>query len=320
MNLEESNQKIQLVVSNIEKVIKDKRSQILRVLTCLIAGGHVLMEDNPGTGKTLLAKTLAKSISYGDGKDQFSRIQFTPDLLPLDLIGSYIFNDNTKEFVFHKGPVFTEVLLADEINRASPKVQSALLEAMEERQVSLGNTTYKLDELFFTIATQNPVEMEGTYPLPAAQLDRFFMKIYFGYVDRENELDIYRNYQEIENNQLSTAAVISDEDIIAMRNLSNTIQVHEEILTSVTNIVRATREDPGILLGASPRAGITFLKCIRTYAMMMGRSYAIEDDIKSLCDSVLAHRLVFKNQDAKGHALNRILDQEMDRLTKVNIS
>src|ERR1043165_6336685 len=195
-------QSIGSLVGQMEKVIRGKRSQIELVVTCLLAGGHILMEDNPGTGKTVLARTLAQCISGGshEGHVLFKRIQFTPDLLPMDLIGTHKFDDRTKEFVFKKGPLFCNILLADEINRASPKVQSALLEAMAEHQVTVGDTTLKLEKMFFTIATQNPIEMEGTYPLPSAQLDRFFMKIQFGYVNEETELNIYREYLDIAQN------------------------------------------------------------------------------------------------------------------------
>src|SRR6187551_2140531 len=199
VNIDMALQNIQRLTDNIETVIKGKRNQIKFVLTALLAKGHILMEDNPGTGKTVMARTLAQSISGGhDETVDFKRIQFTPDLLPMDLIGSHIFDDVKKEFIFKKGPLFCNVLLADEINRASPKVQSALLECMAENQITIGETTYKLDNLFFTIATQNPVEMEGTYPLPAAQLDRFFIKIIFGYVDEATELDIYKDYLGIQ--------------------------------------------------------------------------------------------------------------------------
>ena len=189
----DATERIQVLVDQIERVIRGKRMQIEMVITTLLAGGHILMEDNPGTGKTVLAKTLAQCISGERGDDHviFKRIQFTPDLLPMDLIGTHIFDDRSKEFIFKKGPLFCNVLLADEINRASPKVQSALLEAMAEHQITVGESTMKLERMFFTIATQNPIEMEGTYPLPAAQLDRFFMKIFFGYVDEETELNIY---------------------------------------------------------------------------------------------------------------------------------
>ena len=321
VNTETALQNIQRLTDNIETVIKGKRNQIKFVLTALLAKGHILMEDNPGTGKTVMAKTLAQSISGSNaGNINFKRIQFTPDLLPMDLIGSHIFDDIKKEFIFKKGPLFCNVLLADEINRASPKVQSALLECMAENQITIGEITYKLDNLFFTIATQNPVEMEGTYPLPAAQLDRFFIKIIFGYVDEETELDIYKNYLGINNNLNNIQRVLSLDEILFLQQQSESVFVHEEIIKAVRNIVWATRRHQDILLGASTRSGITFLKCLKAYALVNGRTYVIEDDINDLTSPVLDHRLIYKNKDAKVKTLAAITVAEMDRLSKLKIS
>ena len=322
--VENNSSKLLLLTSNIEKIIRGKTQEVKFVIAAMLARGHILLEDNPGAGKTVMAKTLAQSISGGLTEDaagtvSFKRIQFTPDLLPMDLIGSHIFDDTKKEFIFKKGPLFTNVLLADEINRASPKVQSALLECMAENQISAGDKTFLLDKLFFTIATQNPIEMEGTYPLPAAQLDRFFMKISFGYVSEEVELDIYNNYVAIGDVRNNVSQVLTYSDIIGLQQEAENVLIHQELVKSVVNIVQGTRKNSEISLGCSTRGGIIFIKCLKAWALVNQRNFVIEDDIRSLAQPVLQHRMIFRNREASKTSLQNIVVSELERLAKLGI-
>lgn len=321
-----STSKLQALTHNIETVIRGKTQEVKFVLAALLARGHILLEDNPGAGKTVLAKTLAQSISESatdphvqGGGVTFKRIQFTPDLLPMDLIGSHIFDEAKKDFVFKKGPLFTHVLLADEINRASPKVQSALLECMAENQISVGDTTLQLDKFFFTIATQNPIEMEGTYPLPAAQLDRFFMKISMGYVSEEVEFDIYTNYLTIGNSRNTVKQVLGYHEVLQLQQEAEQVYIHPELIKAIVRLVQATRHHTEIALGCSTRGGITFIKCLKAWALIHQREYVIEDDIRALAQPVLHHRLIFRNREASRTALQQIVDQEVNRLAKMGI-
>ncbi|WP_129020833.1 AAA family ATPase [Edaphocola flava] len=312
--------KIGQLITEMETVIRGKRQQVEQVITCLLAKGHILMEDNPGTGKTVLARTLAHAISgSGAGNAVFKRIQFTPDLLPMDLIGAYIFDDQRKDFIFKRGPLFCNILLADEINRASPKVQSALLESMAEGQITIGEQTVKLQQPFFTIATQNPVETEGTYPLPTAQLDRFFMKIYFGYVDEKTELEIYQQYLQINDNLNQLKQILSLQDILDLQQAAEQVYIHPEIVQSVANLVRATRNHPDISLGASTRSGITFIKCLKAFALVKGRDFVIEDDVQYIANPVLAHRLIFRSKEARTRVLEELIAAEMQRLQALKL-
>lgn len=275
--------------SNISKVIIGKEKVIGLVLTSILAGGHVLLEDVPGTGKTMLAKTFARSIDA-----TFSRIQFTPDLLPSDVTGINYYNQKEQKFVFRQGPVFSNIILADEINRATPRTQSALLECMEERQVTVDGETYELSAPFVVIATENPVETAGTYQLPEAQLDRFLMKISVGYPDKQEEIAILDRFL-MESPLEKVQAVCSREQIIEMQREAKQVYVHPAIMSYVVDIVEKTRKHANIAIGVSPRGTITMINAARAYAYIQNRSYVVPEDIKSLSVPVFAHRLVLKN-------------------------
>ncbi|MFT7688150.1 MAG: MoxR-like ATPase [Candidatus Azotimanducaceae bacterium] len=279
---------------NIETVIKSDNSAITRLLTAFIAGGHVLLEDVPGTGKTTLAKALAGSISA-----EFHRVQFTPDLLPTDILGVSIFDQNTQEFSFRKGPIFTQILLADEINRASPRTQSALLEAMGEGQVSIEGNGFILDENFFVIATQNPVEFHGTYPLPEAQMDRFAMRFELGYVSPEDEVEILNaqlHHHPLENLQ----ACMNTKEVAVMRAAARDIRISEELKRYIVNIVTATRNHNAIQMGASPRASIMLMKCAQSLALIQGAEFVTPELIQTLAKPVIAHRLALNSDSQLG--------------------
>jgi MoxR-like ATPase len=304
------------LVDGLGTVIRGKEAVLEYLVAAVLAGGHVLVEDVPGLGKTTLAKTLARLVSRSrkGAPVVFRRIQFTPDLLPYDITGVDVFDPATRSFVFTPGPVFANVLLADEINRTTPKVQSALLEVMAEGQVTVGTTTYPVDPFFFVIATQNPVEMEGVYPLPLAQVDRFLMKLSIGYPDRETEIGIVRD-DPAATVMPRVRAVCGRDELITVRGRVERVFCDEALIGAAVGICAATRSHPGIALGASPRGGLMLVRAARSLALVRGREYVIDQDIVDLAPLVIAHRLRLKDSRVDPAALAReICMSELSRL------
>ena len=302
MELQVLNAKIGKIKENINKVIIGKENVIDLILTAVIAGGHVLLEDVPGTGKTVMAKSLAKSVD-----SEFSRIQFTPDLLPSDITGLNYFNQKEGEFVFRKGPVFCNILLADEINRATPRTQSSLLECMEEKQVTIDGVTHVLDKPFFVIATQNPIETAGTYPLPEAQLDRFLMQISMGTPTKEEELAIMNRF--LADNPLEELApVCTSADVLEMQKAYKEVYVHPVLMSYMADLVAATRDADNIVMGVSPRGTLALLNAVRAYAMIQGRDFVTPEDIKTLAVPVMAHRLILQRGGSRSNGATVMTD------------
>ncbi|MGB1258470.1 MAG: AAA family ATPase [Akkermansiaceae bacterium] len=291
---------------SISQVIRGQEGSIRNILACLISGGHVLLEDNPGTGKTTLAKAIAGSI---DGAG-FSRIQFTPDLLPSDILGVSILNQQTSEFMFHPGPIFTDILLADEINRASPRTQSALLESMAERQATIEGKCHLLEGLFFVIATQNPVEFRGTYPLPEAQMDRFTMQCSLGYVNAEEEARILAAQNDghpLEN----LTPVVTLDDVLALQRQVSQVRVTDEMRDYIVALCTATRQIDEVLLPASPRASLALMKTAQAVSLFEGREFVTPETVQSIAVEVIAHRLVIAPESKFNGLTSRVIVEEL---------
>jgi len=276
----------------IEKVFIGKRKVVEYIITALLADGHVLIEDVPGTGKTILAKTLAKLV-----EGSFQRVQCTPDLLPSDITGTFIYNQKSGEFQLRKGPIFANVVLADEINRATPRTQSALLECMEEHQVTIETETFVLPDVFMVIATQNPIEFHGTYALPEAQKDRFMMRLSLGYLDSQIEIKMM-NAQQIRHPIEDVVPVLDIETILKMRNIAKRVHVDDSIKDYIVRIINRTRRDPSIIVGASPRGSLNLVRAAKALALVRNRDYVIPIDVKELAPIILAHRMLLKPQAA----------------------
>ncbi len=293
----------QELVREVSRVIVGKDSVVELMAVALLCEGHVLIDDVPGVGKTTLAKTLARCLSFS-----FNRIQFTPDLLPSDITGIYFFNQKAGEFEFRPGPIHTNIVLADEINRATPRTQSALLEAMEERQVTVEGTTAALPRPFLVLATQNPVELEGTFPLPEAQLDRFFLQVSLGYPTAEEEVTVLRRFSGPTVPLDEVRAVATGDDVMALASEVRSIHVDDSVANYVVALTRATRSHSSIELGASPRASLALFHAAQAFAAIRGRSFVTPDDVKHLVEPVLGHRLVLRHEGRlRGAAADRVL-------------
>lgn len=293
---------------NIAAVIRGKDEVIQKVVVSLLSNGHILLEDIPGTGKTTLAKALSKSISC-----DFARVQFTPDLLPSDLTGINFYNQKDGEFVFRKGAIFTNILLADEINRATPRTQSSLLECMEERQASVDGTTYKMDEPFLVIATQNPIEIQGTFPLPEAQLDRFLMRLSIGYPDEKGELEMLSARTNTDP-MAQLTAVCGKEEIIAAQNIVREVTVSDAVKRYIVDLAHASREHEKVRLGLSPRGALALMHASQAMAAVNGRDYVLPDDVKQVAPDVMCHRILVKGHQigSAGKTSHDIVMQLLD--------
>lgn len=306
MQLTEIKPMMDRVKGQINKVIVGKEHVIDQLLVSLLASRHVLLEDVPGTGKTLLAKTLATAIDC-----DFNRIQFTPDLLPSDVMGVTIFHQHKGEFEFQKGPIFTHILLADEINRATPRTQSSLLEGMEEKQVTVDGTTYQLDEPFLVIATQNPIESQGTFPLPEAQLDRFFIKVNLGYPNKQEGVEILKRFRK--DQPLKTLeSVVSRDDLVKAQQVFTDVEVDDAIYQYIIDIADVTRHHKDIVVGLSPRGTQALLRASQALAAIKGRSFVTPDDVKTIVPAVIEHRLVYspmigRSEDGSTSIIKEIL-------------
>jgi MoxR-like ATPase len=287
--IKETNALCKDLISEVENTILGKRNVLEHIMVDILAGGNILFEDYPGLAKTLMANTFAKALGC-----KFQRIQFTPDLLPSDITGTYVFNPKTNTFNFHAGPIFTNILLADEINRAPPKTQAALLEAMQEKQVTVEGNTHKLPEPFFVFATQNPIEYEGTYPLPEAQLDRFMMKLSVGYPDFEVEKEIVLRRHKRSHDDVPVDAVTDTTQVLKMQQSLEFIHFDERLIDYLTRVIHLTRSHPMVEVGSSPRGTLALYKLARAVAVLSGRHYVLPDDVKLIAISALKHRIILK--------------------------
>ena len=279
------------VINEVCKVIVGKEHVLEQVMLGILANGHILFEDYPGLAKTMIAKSFAMTLGC-----TFRRVQFTPDLLPADITGTYVYDQKTGDFHLRKGPIFTNVLLADEINRAPPKTQAALLEAMQEKQVTLDGETHQLENPFIVVATQNPIELEGTYPLPEAQLDRFMMKIRIGYPDLEQEREILRRRLERKSDEINLDRVADPGILVRMQRRIEDVHIDEDIIGYIVEIVHATRNHSRVDIGASPRGSLALLKLSKARALLSGRDYVVPDDVKDVAVPALCHRIILKTE------------------------